>query len=60
MLNNVQKGLGYRDIIYNVRTDKFFTYKEGDNYEELAIASGGVGSGGTGDRPASPEIGDLF
>ena len=60
MLNSVQKNLGYRDIIYNTRTEKFFTYKEGDNYEELDIATGGVDSGGTGDRPAEPEIGDLF
>ena len=60
MLNNVQKSFGYRDIIYNTKTEKFFTYKEGDNYEELDIATGGVDSGGTGDRPSEPEVGDLF
>ena len=60
MTNSVQKGLGYRDIIYNIKTEKFFTFAEGDNYEELDIATGGVDSGGTGDRPTEPETGDLF
>ncbi len=60
MLNNVQKILGYRDIIYNVKTSKFFTYVEGDNYQELDIDAGGVGSGGTADRPSEPETGDLW
>ena len=60
MLNNVQKILGYRDIIYNVKTGKFLTYVEGDNYKELDIDAGGVGSGGTADRPDEPETGDLW
>lgn len=60
MINSVQKGLGYRNIIYNVKSETFFTYAEGDNYTELDIAAGGVGSGGTADRPSEPEIGDLF
>ncbi len=60
MANSVQKGLGYRNIIYNVKTEKFFTYAEGDNYTEVDVAAGGVGSGGTADRPSEPEIGDLF
>ena len=41
MANSVQKNLGYRNIIYNVRTEKFYTFSEGDNYEELDIALGG-------------------
>lgn len=64
MINSVQKNLGYRDIIYNVRTDKFYTFKEGDNYEELDIVTGGGGvevpSGGTGDRPTDPITGNLY
>ena len=60
MLNNVQRILGYRDIIYNVKTGKFFTFIEGDNYQELDIDAGGVGSGGTADRPGEPETGDLW
>ena len=60
MINNVQKILGYRDIIYNVKTEKFFTFAEGDNYVEVDVESGGVGSGGTADRPVEPETGDLW
>ena len=60
MINSVQKGLGYRNLVYNIKSEKYFTYAEGDNYEELDIAAGGVGSGGTADRPDTPEIGDLF
>ena len=60
MINNVQKILGYRDIVYNTKTEKFFTLSEGDNYTELDIDAGGVGSGGTGDRPSEPETGDLW
>ena len=39
MLNNVKKGLGYRDIIYNVKQDKFYTYEVGDQYQELELKS---------------------
>ena len=59
MVNSVKKSLGYRDIIYNIKTEKFFTYTDGDNYQELAISAGSA-SGGTGDRPSDPEPGDLF
>ena len=59
-INNVQKGLGYRDIIYNVRTEKFYTMKAGDNYEELDIQSGGVESGDSTNRPGEPQTGDLW
>ena len=60
MINNVQRILGYRDIVYNVKTEKFFTFVEGDNYVEVDVDSGGVGSGGTAERPAEPETGDLW
>ena len=59
MLNKVKQSLGYRDIIYNVKYKKFFEFVDGDNYKELDIASG-TESGGTADRPSSPETGDLF
>jgi hypothetical protein len=59
MLNNVKKALGYRDIIYNIKQQKFFTFEVGDQFEQLDIASG-VESGGTEDRPGNPETGDLF
>ena len=42
MLNNVKKSLGYRDIIYNVKQDKFYTYTEGDQYQELNVKSEGI------------------
>jgi len=59
MLNNVKKSYGYRDIIYNVRQGKFYTYEVGDQYQEIDIA-GGVSNGGTADRPSSPSPGELF
>ena len=46
MVNSVQKALGYRDILYNVKQDKFVTYAEGDNYKILNISTGGGGGGG--------------
>ena len=49
MANSVQKNLGYRNIIYNVRTEKFYTFMEGDNYEELDIT---LGSGEEGEETA--------
>ena len=53
MVNSVQKNLGYRDIIYNVKTDEFFTVKPGDNYEKLDILlMGSKYSGGTNDKPS--------
>ena len=59
MLNSVKKALGYRDIIYNVEQNKFYTFEIGDQFSPLDIA-GGVESGGTGDRPGDPETGDLY
>ena len=59
MLNNVKKSLGYRDIIYNIKQQKFYTFEVGDQFEQLDIASG-VESGGTEDRPTNPETGDLY
>ena len=40
MVNSVQKKLGYRDVIYNVKTKKFVTGAPGDNYRELDAVSG--------------------
>ena len=63
MVNSVQKKLGYRDIIYNVKTDEFFTVMPGDNYEKLDIETGGaaeVPSGGTDQRPEDPITGNLY
>ena len=42
MLNNVKKGLGYRDIIYNILHNKFYTYIVGDQFEELDIKTEGI------------------
>jgi len=63
MLNNVKKSLGYRDIIYNVKQDKFYTYEVGDQYKELDIETGGgaqVPSGGTDQKPTEPVEGNLY
>ena len=46
MPNNAQRKLGYRDIVYNVLTGKFYSNKPGDNYEQLNISSGGDGGAG--------------
>jgi hypothetical protein len=59
MLNNVKQGLGYRDIIYNIKQNKFYTYEVGDQFAPLDIETG-TPSGGTNDRPIEPEVGDLF
>lgn len=40
-----QKKLGYTDVIYNVKTGKFYAPIAGDNYHELDVATGGGGSG---------------
>ena len=53
MANSVQKSLGYRDIIYNIRTAKFYTFSEGDNYEELNVSVGSGSGGGTATTTAS-------
>lgn len=64
MLNNVKKALGYRDVIYNIKQDKFYTYEVGDQFEQLDIESGGgvpeVPTGGTGDKPSDPVTGNLY
>ena len=59
MLTNVKRALGYRDLIYNIKQAKFYTYEVGDQFEQLDI-SAGVESGGTDDRPTEPSPGDLF
>ena len=37
MTNNAQQKLGYRDIVFNVKTNKFYEHRPGDNYKELDI-----------------------
>ena len=59
MLNNPKKELGYRDIIYNIKQNKFYTFEVGDQFRPLDIETG-TPSGGTGDRPSEPNVGDLF
>ena len=59
MANTVQRKLGYRDIIYNIRTKKFYEFHEGDNYGELDITFGDDGfSGDYNDLINKPTIGD--
>lgn len=43
MLNNAQRKLGFREVIYNMKNGKFFAHKPGDQYSELDIS---IGSGG--------------
>lgn len=38
MLNNIQRALGYREVVYNIRNDEFWTLDEGDNYSELNVS----------------------
>ena len=70
MVNKVQQNLGYREILFNVKTNKFVTTEPGDNYLVLDITSsegeggdsgaGQVPSGGSDERPALPTLGDLY
>jgi hypothetical protein len=59
MLNSNKRALGYRDVIFNIRTGEFYEYVDGDNYKVLPIQTE-TPSGGTADRPSNPEVGDLF
>ena len=59
MLNSVKKGLGYREIIYNIKTGKFFTYEVGDQFQDLPI-SADIESGNTINRPTNPDLGQLY
>jgi len=40
MVNSVQRKLGYRDVLYNIKTEKFVTGTPGDNYLDLDAVSG--------------------
>jgi hypothetical protein len=66
MLNNNKKELGYRDVIYNIKFNQFFTLDLGDQYKPLPISltggggGGSASSGGTAARPVSGEEGDLY
>ena len=42
-----QRKLGYTDVVYNIKTGKFYAPVRGDNYFELDVQTGG-GSGGGG------------
>ena len=59
MLNSNKRALGYRDVIFNIRTGEFYEYIDGDNYKALPIQTE-TPSGGTADRPSNPGVGDLF
>ncbi len=39
---------GYRDIVYNINQDKFYTDAEGDQFEEISVTADSAGSGGSG------------
>ncbi len=63
MLNTVQKNLGYRELVYNVKTDEFFMKTPGDNYAVVDIAFGqtlGLPRGSSDERPTDPQVGDIF
>ena len=61
MLNSVKQSLGYRDVIYNIKQDKFYTFEIGDQFRALDIETGGsASSGGTDERPDDPSIGSLY
>lgn len=47
MLNQVQKRRGYREVLFNVKSNNFVTYARGDNYKALPIQSGNGGGGET-------------
>ena len=40
MFNSVKKALGYRDVFYNIKSQKYFTNAVGDEYAELPVVSG--------------------
>ena len=44
MLNNANKALGYAEVYYNYRTEKFFTDAVGNQFQELDITFEGGGS----------------
>jgi len=43
-----QRKLGYHDIVYNIKSGKFFVPLPGDNYYELDVQTGGGTGGGGG------------
>ncbi len=46
MINNANKALGYAEVYYNYRTEKFFTDAVGSQFLELDITFAGGGSSG--------------
>ena len=44
MINNANKALGYAEVYYNYRTEKFFTDAVGNQFQELDITFEGGGS----------------
>ncbi len=46
MLNNENKRLGYTEVYYNYKADKFFTEDFGNQFKELNITLSGGGGGG--------------
>jgi len=51
MPNSSQRKLGYRDVVFNVKTNAFYQPVAGDNYEQLSVTLSGSG----GDDNASPQ-----
>jgi hypothetical protein len=62
MLNKVKQSQGYRDVIYNIKLNKFFEFVDGDSFKEIDIsaAASATESGRSDQRPAHPAVGDLF
>ena len=40
--------LGYRDIVYNIKKDKFYTDAPGDQFEEISVTADEAATGGGG------------
>ena len=49
MVNNSQKKVGYRDVVFNIKDNNLYEKTEGDNYKKLGTVGGsGDGSGDGG------------
>lgn len=60
MTNSAQQKLGYRDIVFNVKTNKFYEHKPGDNYKELDInLDGGDDSGAAATTTSNVALEDV-
>ena len=48
-----QRKLGYHEVVYNIKSGKFFAPLPGDNYYELDVQTGDGSGGGTGGTQTS-------